>query len=181
MRKNGKWLIKETLSVFENDFFSLSLNKVINPQKQNDEYAIIKLKDSVAVLALDDDQNIFLTKQFRFAIERENIEAVAGAVENEDFLAAAKRELKEELGITAQNWFELGKINSNTSITKDTKTLFLARKLFFGEAQTESTEQIQQIKISLDEAVNKVMLGEITHDITCLVILKTAEFLRKNE
>lgn len=179
MKKNGEWLIEKTTKIFENDFFSVSLDKVINPKKQSDEYATIKFKDSVAVLALDEDRNVFLTKQFRYAIEGENIEAVAGALENEDFLTAAKRELKEELGITAENWSELGKINSNTSITKDMKALFLAEKLNFSKPETESTEQIERVKISLDEAVEKVRTGDITHDITCLLILKTAEFIRK--
>lgn len=179
MRKNGNWLIKETKVIFANDFFTLSLDKVINPENRNDEYATIQFKDSIAVIALDENRNIYLTKQFRYALERENIEAVAGAVENENTLAAAKRELKEELGIVAEDWANLGKTNGNTSITKDGKSLFLARRLTFENPKTESTEQIKQIKMPLNQAVEKVLAGEIPHDVTCLLILKTAEFLRR--
>ena len=136
-----------------------------------------QIKDSVAVIALDEEENVFLTEQFRYAIEKDNLEAVAGAVEDEDYLSAAKRELEEELGIVAEEWTELGETNTNTSITKDSKFLFLARKLSFKEPKAEATEQIEPLKFSLDEAVKKVMDGEIIHDITCLLILKAAEFL----
>lgn len=180
MKKNGDWLIKETIKIFDNDFFSISLDKVINPKKQDDNYATIEFKNSVAVIALDEDENVFLTKQFRYAVEGEKIEVVAGAVEDEDFLSAAKRELKEELGIIAEEWTNLGEIISNTSITKDTKALFLAQKLSFSKPETEATEQIRLIKMSLIEAFEKVMSNEITHDNTCLLILKTAEFIRRN-
>lgn len=177
-RKNGNWTIKKTEKIYTNDFFTVYLDEVVEPDGKNGEYATINFKKSVCVVAVDDENNIFLTEQFRYALERNNIEAVSGAVEDEDFLAAAKRELKEEIGVSAESWNELGKVVSNTSLAKDEKHLFLARNLQFGKPAHETTEEIKTLKLKFEKALEMIMNGEISHDITCLLILKAERFLR---
>lgn len=176
--KNGQWTIKETWQIFKNDFFEVSEDEVIQPDGKDGKYAVVEFKQGAAVLPVDDADNVYLTKQFRYAIEREDLEVVAGVVEDEDFLAAAKRELREELGITAADWSGCGKIQSNTSGTRCTTHLFFARRLSFGKPQREATEQIETIKMKLADALEKVLNGEITHDQTCVLILK---FYLKNQ
>ena len=176
-RKNGRWLVKDTRTVYQNEFFTLSVDEVVNPQQQDDEYATIRYKDSVAVLVLDENDQLILTKQFRYALGRDNIEAAAGTVENESPLDAARREIKEELGIIAEDWRELGAFDANPSMTNDRKNLFLARQLTFTEPDREPTEDIEPYRISFSDALEKIRTGRITHDVTCLLILKAAEII----
>jgi 8-oxo-dGTP pyrophosphatase MutT (NUDIX family) len=180
VRKNGDWTIRKTEKVFSNDFFEVFEDQVIQPDGKNGSYATIKFKAGVAVLLLDDAENIYLTKQFRYAIEREDLEVAAGVVEGESYLEAAKREAAEELGIEAQEWTDFGVIQENTSITKSVIKLFLAQKLTFSEPKPEGTEKIEIVKMPLEEALRKVMQGEITHDLTCLLIMKTSLYLKGN-
>ncbi|MEP7213080.1 MAG: NUDIX hydrolase [Acidobacteriota bacterium] len=171
-RKNGNWTIKNTEKIFENDFFKVAEDDVVRPDGKDSKYATIDFKPGVAVLPIDDDGLIHLTRQFRYALGRSNIECIAGSVENEDVLAAAKREAKEELGIRADEWTRVGRIESLTSITNSHADLFIAHKLTFGKPETEGTEELEQLKMSLDDAFSKVMSGEITHAETCVLVLK---------
>jgi hypothetical protein len=60
----------------------------------------------------------------------------------------------------------------DTSIIKSPAHLFIAKKLKFTEPEREGSEKIKTIKMSLQEAVEKVMSGEVTHAISAILILK---------
>ncbi len=179
-RKNGNWTIGETKQIFSNDFFEVFEDQVVQPDGQEAKFATIKFKEGVAVLPYDDEGNVYLTKQFRYAIGREDLEVAAGVVEDEDYLKTAKREAVEELGIKAENWIEFGVIEENTSVTKSTIRLFLARKLTFTEPKPEATEDIKIFKLPLKDGLQKVMKGEITHDLTCVLLMKTNLYLAED-
>lgn len=176
-KKNGNWTIKKTKKVFSNDFFNVFEDEVIRPDGKDGKYAVVEFKTGAAVLPVDDENNIYLTKQFRYALGRLDLEVAAGVVEDENHLEAAKREASEELGIEAEDWTEFGMIEEATSTAKSSAKLFLARKLTLTEAKPESTEQIEIVKMPLADALEKVMKGEITHDLTCVLIFKASLFL----
>jgi 8-oxo-dGTP pyrophosphatase MutT (NUDIX family) len=176
---NGNWTIKERRKIFENEFFEVREDDVIQPDGKDGKYATICFVPGASVLPVDDDGFVYLTKQFRYALERDDLEVVSGAVEDEQPLEAARREAKEELGIEAEEWTDLGKIESDTSITNSTAYLFLARRLTFTEPEREGTEQIETVKMKFDEAVEKVMSGEITHGQTAALVLKASLYLSK--
>lgn len=171
-KKNGNWTIKTTKKVFENEFFKVFNDEVIQPDGQDGRYATVRFAPGVCVLPIDDDDFVYLTRQFRYVAERETLETVAGTVENENPLAAAKRELKEELGVTAEEFEELGGVQLDNSIVKNEVTFFIARRLSFGEPDRKATEQIETVKISFREAIEKVFGGEITHSLSCALLLK---------
>jgi 8-oxo-dGTP pyrophosphatase MutT (NUDIX family) len=80
-------------------------------------YATVTMKPGVAILPIDSDRIVYLTRQFRYALGKESIEVVCGAVEeNEPPLEAAQREVQEEIGIKAEEWSEIGVFDLDTSI-----------------------------------------------------------------
>jgi ADP-ribose pyrophosphatase len=171
-RKIGDWTQLDTKKIFENDFFTVREDDVIEPDGKNGKYATIDVKSGVAVLPLDDEDNVYLTRQFRYAIERPSVEAIAGSLDDEEPLDGAKREAKEELGIEAREWTPLGKIEVLTSICRSTTYLFLAGGLTFTKPERESTEDIKQLRTTLDEAFEKVISGEIVHADTCVLVVR---------
>jgi len=173
-KQNGNWTIRSTQKVFENPFFAVFEDDVIKPDGGDGRYATIRFNPGVSILPIDDDANVYLTRQFRYAIGRHDLEVVAGSIEGEGALDAAKRELEEELGIHAGEWVDLGSVFSLTSITQSCSRQFIARKLEFGEQKPEGTEEIESVKLKLSEAIDMVMKGEITDSDTCLLLLKAS-------
>jgi 8-oxo-dGTP pyrophosphatase MutT (NUDIX family) len=156
-------------------------DEVIKPDGTEGSYASLRIKDGAAVIALDDDNYAYLIKEFRYALGREDVEVVAGAIdEGEKPIEAARRELREELGIEAEEWTELGSVDHSTSLIKSSSTLFLARRLKFTEKDEDSGEVIETVKMPFDEAVEKALNGGLTHATTCVLVLRAREHLRKN-
>ena len=173
-KRNGNWVVLWTQKVFENPFFAVFEDDVIKPTGDEGKYATVRFKTGVAVLPVDDEGNVYLTRQFRYAIGRYDLEVVAGSIDGEAAIDAAKRELKEELGIEAAGWTDLGSIFSMTSITQSTSRQFIATDLTFGEQETEGTEDIEPVKLSLSDACDMVHRGEITDGDTCILLLKAS-------
>jgi ADP-ribose pyrophosphatase len=181
-RTKGLWQVEETVQRYKNGWLEVCEDRVIRPDGQVGSFATVKMRPGVSVLAVDEDQQVYLTSEFRYAIQRESIEAVSGGVEADELpLSAARRELREELGIEAAEWTDLGSVDPLTSIIHSPANLFLARKLSFCEPDCDSTEIIQMVKVKLCEAVRMVMESEITHGPSCVLILKTNHFLNREK
>lgn len=174
-KKNGSWTIKNTEKIHENDFFTVYKDAVVQPNGKSGSYGTIHFPPGVGVLPIDDEGNIYPVEQFRYVVGRTSLEVLAGSVEDgEEPLESAKREAKEEVGIEADVWTAFGKLDTDTSMVKNLVSLFIAEKLKIGEPETEGTEKIETVKMKLSEAVEKVMNGEITHSISCALLLKAA-------
>jgi ADP-ribose pyrophosphatase len=172
-RKNGDWTITATKKIFSNDFFTVFEDDVVQPDDERSKYATISFKPGVAVLPVDDEGFIYLTRQFRYALHRDNIEVVSGGYEtHEEILDAAKRELHEEMGIDAAEWLPLGRIDAITSITDSHTDMFIARGLSFTKPEREGTETIEPVKMPLRVALGKVLAGAITHGETCVLVMR---------
>lgn len=175
-RKNGPWTITETIQQYRDGFIDVRQDRVIRPDGQPGTYATVTAQRGVAILPLDRDGTAFLTRQFRYALGRESVEVPSGAIDgNESPLEAARREAREELGIVAREWTDLGVIDLDTSIIRAPVWLYLARDLDFTATEREGTEQIATLKVPFDEALRMVLAGEITHAPSCVLILKVRQ------
>jgi 8-oxo-dGTP pyrophosphatase MutT (NUDIX family) len=176
-RRNGPWTIKDSRVVYRNEFIEVVEDDVLQPDGESGSYATVRIKAGVSVLAFT-DREVYLIRQFRYALGRESLEAVSGAVEEDESPAdAAVRELQEEAGIIAGELVELGRIDVDTSIVNNPAYHFLARDLRFTESRPEGTEEIRVEKFPLEAAVRMVMASEITHASTCSLILKAQQYL----
>jgi ADP-ribose pyrophosphatase len=171
-RKNGPWTIKDSQSVFKNDFLELINDRVVQPDGADGEYATVRMKPGVCVLAIDDEENVYLTRQFRYALGAESLEVIAGGSDEGSALDNAKREAKEEIGIEADEWIDLGTAETDTSLVRCPAHFFVARRLKFSQPDREGTEEMRSVKIRFDEALEKVLSGEIKHALSCLLIMK---------
>lgn len=178
-RKNGPWSIKSSESKFKNDFIEIIQDEVIRPDGKPGHYATVIMNRGVCILPVDENGNVIMTRQFRYALQKESIEAVAGSANvDETPSESAERELKEELGIKAGELISLGIIDMDTSIVNCPVDLFLARQLEFKTPEQEGTESIKPYKLSLQDAAEQVMNSSITHAPTCIIIMKASHFLK---
>ena len=174
-RKHGPWTIEETDEKHRDAFITVRVDRVIQPDGKPGRYSTVAMKPGAAVLPIGNDGNVFLTKQFRYALGRESVEVACGGVdEGETPLEAARREALEELGVEATDWHDLGHFDLDTSIVNCRVDLFVARGLRLVSARREGTETIESLEVPLDEAIRMVMDGRITHGPSCVLILKAS-------
>ena len=170
------WKIIESREVYDNPWINIRHENVIKPNGEDGIYGIAHFKlKAIAVIPLDEADNTWLVGQYRYPLKEYSWEIpMGGGSFKEDNLEAAKRELKEETGITASNWTELGKLHTSNSVTDEVGFMFLAENLQFGEAEPDDTEILMLKKVSLKEAVRMVMDSEITDSLSIATILKVA-------
>lgn len=159
-------------SLFKNNYIDLIENKIDFGNNIIKTHIDVYRKSAISVFPLTDSYEIYLIKQYRYLLEQEVIEAVAGIIdENETALETAKRELREEAGIIAGKVREIKNIFVAGSFVKITQHLILAQDLKLDEPEPEETEEIELIKMPLDEAVNKIFTREIITGSSILGIL----------
>lgn len=176
---NGPWKVKKKILKYKNPWMEVSEHKVIRPDGKDGIYGEVRIIDGVSMLPIDEDGFVYLTKQFRYTLKKEIVEVPSGGIDkNEKPLEAAKRELKEELGIVAKDWIELGLVDLFTTIVKSNVTLYLARNLSFTKTENEGTENIKMVKIKLEKAIDMVINSKITGSDSCVLILKVDRYLK---
>lgn len=170
-RKHGPWTINKSTPIYQDPWLSVRKDNVTRPDGKPGTYSVVEIKSGVCVVAWQGDR-VYLTSEFHYAVGRTTLEAVSGGKdEAESSLTAAKRELKEELGITAQVWKPLMTVDPFTASVVSPTDLFLATDLEFGERQLEGTEQIQMVERSISDAYADVCAGTISHAPSCLALM----------
>lgn len=180
MKKHGPYTIKSSRCLHRDQFIELRVDEVIRPNGEPGQYATARMVPGVAILPLDDEGFVYLVRQFRYAVGKECVETAAGAVdEGEEPEEAARRELREELGIEAAELVGLGLVDAVTSQADSPSHVFLARGLTFGEQNPDGTERLEPLRVSFDEAVRMTFAGEITQATSAVLIFKADYFLRR--
>ena len=170
------WKKLSSRTVWENPWMRIHEDHVINPGGGENQYGWVHfLNRAIAILPLDDHGNTWLVGQERYTLGEYSWELpMGGAPLDEDPLAAAKRELKEETGLSAGRWSEFMRLHPSNSITDELGIVYLAKDLTEGETEFEETEDLTIRKLPLIEAVALVHDGEITDAISVAAILRLA-------
>ena len=174
--KIGGWKTKSTNVVYENPWIKISHEEVITPKDTDGIYGVVHFKNTaIGVVPIDDEGNTWLVKQSRYALDQYTWEIPEGGCPyGEEPINAAKRELEEEVGLQARHWEQLMTMHLSNSVTDEFCVVFVARNLFAGTQQLESTEDIEYNKLPLADAIEMVKSGEITDAISVAALLRIA-------
>jgi ADP-ribose pyrophosphatase len=147
---------------FKGPVFHVTTDHVQEPGGVRARRDVIRHSGSVVVLAVDDRGRILLERQYRHAAQSMMWELPAGRIdEGESVLAAAKRELLEETGYTAQTWKKILYFYVSPGFLDETMSIYLARRLKAGKAQPETDEKIAVHFFALSAARRMVLKGTI--------------------
>ena len=168
------WKTKEGHLVYENPWIRVTEYQVVNPSGNDGIYGVVSMKNwAVGVIPLDENDYTWLVGQFRYALEEYSWEIpMGGGTKEETLLEAAKRELKEETGLIAEDWEKLIKIHTSNCVTDEMGVAYVARKLSQGETDFDETEELQIKHLPFKEAYQMVLEGKITDSLSVAAILK---------
>jgi 8-oxo-dGDP phosphatase len=128
---------------------------------------VVEHLGAVAVVALDDAGAVVLIHQYRHPLGRRLWELPAGLLDSGDEtpLAAARRELAEEVGLAASDWTTLVDVAVSPGFTDEVVRVFLARGLteVDRDVQGEEEADLEAKRFPLAEAVDMVLAGEIVN------------------
>ena len=128
----------------------------------------------VAVLALDDDNNVLAVTQYRYPFGRTTLEIPAGKLDHpgEDPYAAGLRELEEETGAVPGRYESLGRILPSPGCYGEILHLYLARDLRMAAQHLDEDEFLNVERIPFAEMVRRCLSGEIEDAKTVAAVLK---------
>ena len=141
----------------------------------------VKHNGAVCILALTDDNEVILERQYRYPMGRVLIEIPAGKLDSvdEDPREAALRELREETGITPREIVYMGDYLCSPAILSERIYMFFAKGLSYGDQKLDEDEFLDVFRMPLEEAVEKVLSGEIDDGKTQAAVLKVYTMLKK--
>ena len=130
--------------------------------------------NAVGIIALDDRGRIGVESQYRHPVRHRLLEAPAGLCdqEEESLFATAKRELAEELSLSAQEWSILVDVYSSPGSSTQATRVFLARGLTPTAQHLDAGEFLNVESFSLDELVARCLSGGVTDAKTLAAVLK---------
>ncbi len=164
--------------VYEGDFMRVHKDSVQLPDGAVSSREYIAHPGAVAVLALLDNGNLVLERQFRYAPQREFIELPAGKIDaGEDILHTAQRELLEETGYVAREWIHLTTAWPCIGYADERMEYFLARGLTLQEQKLDSGEFLEVFELPLAEAIEWVRAGKINESKTMLGLFWLEKYL----
>jgi 8-oxo-dGTP pyrophosphatase MutT (NUDIX family) len=169
------WQTVASRAVYENAWIAVREDRVVRPDGRPGIYGVVHFKHrAVGVLAVE-DRHLYLVGQYRYTLDAYSWEIPeGGCTEDEDPLEAAKRELEEETGLRAERWERLGEAHLSNSVSDEQAIWFLATGLRQGACSPEGTEKLLLRRVSLDEALELALKGDITDAISLLAIFQYA-------
>lgn len=168
----------ESQYVFESPWFSVREDTVIFDGDGPQLFRVVEMLPGVMIGPVTEQGEVYLVGQPRYAIGKFTWEVIGGGVDpGEDAIVAAKRELREESGLSASQWTSLGVAELGTAVLRSPVHFFLAQDLRLNEASPDPGEDVVIERFSLKEAVTMTNDGSICHLPSIVLILKLANLL----
>ena len=169
-------------TIYQGKILNLRVDVAGLPNGKEAPREFVEHNGGVTVAALTHNAELIFVRQFRYPYMEEVLELPAGKLEKgEDPLEAGKRELREEAGVTAEQYINLGEFYPSPGYTNEVIYLYGARDLTQVEQELDEDEFLNVEYISLDKAVDMVLSNEIKDGKTQAAVLKLAALIERNE
>jgi ADP-ribose pyrophosphatase len=162
-------------TIYVGNIFALRTDEVRMPHGNIARREVVEHYGAVAVLAIDEENNIALVYQYRHPLGRRLWELPAGLLDlgGEPPHITAARELEEEAGLTAKDWRVLIDLDTAPGFSDESVRVYRATELV-NVARPEAHDEEADLMLKwfpLVEAVRMVFAGEIVNSIAVAGIL----------
>ncbi len=180
--KIQSWQKLEDREVVDCRVFRVIKRRLYHPgRKKEGEFFIIGSTPWVNVLALTEDRQVVLVRQFRYGTEQLSLEPPGGMFEEgESPVEAGLRELYEETGYQGEHARIIGSVNPNPAILNNTCYFVLVENArLVGNTEWDEHEEMETVTVPWQEAVAMAGRGEITHSLAvCALFYLQQELLK---
>lgn len=181
VRGASPWRTEQSRVVYDNGHLRVREDTVIQPDGQPGTYAYLDAPwPVVGIVPMTDTDEVYLVRQWRYPWQCNSWEIPAGHGEHDETaLAAAQRELAEEVGLAAHDWQPLGTGYASASFNARFH-LFLARGLHAADGyyQRDGAEQdLIARAVPMTQAVEAALDGRIDHGMSVVGLLRAARLL----
>ncbi len=167
-----------TKEIFDGKVIKLKVDEVLLENGEKTFREVIQHTGGVTVLPLDDENNVYVVRQFRYPHNGVLIELPAGKINlGEDPLECGKRELLEEVGAVASEYTSLGEFFPTPAYDDEIIYMYLARGLTFTCQSLDEGEFLEVDKIPLSTLVDMIMEDKIPDGKTQAAVLKVARMI----
>ncbi|MCF6093462.1 NUDIX hydrolase [Microaerobacter geothermalis] len=158
-------------TIYEGRIISLKLDEVEMPDGRISSREIVNHPGAVAIIAITDQDQMVMVKQYRKPLEKTIIEIPAGKLEKgEKPEECALRELQEETGYTAKSLLHIASFYTSPGFADEIIHLFWADQLVKGENAPDDGEFVELVEITWDEAKDLLKSGVIIDAKTILAL-----------
>lgn len=159
---------------FKGSVVNVRVDTVKTPKGNIATRDVVEHPGGVAIVALDDEGNVIMERQYRRPLDKVIFEIPAGKLNyGEDPLECAKRELEEETGLCAKNFESLGFIYPSPGFCDERLYLFLATGLYEGRENRDEDEFLEIVKTPIKELVEMIKNDQIVDSKSIAAIMKT--------
>jgi ADP-ribose pyrophosphatase len=165
--------------VWDSPWYRLRQDQIRTRDGRELTYTIIDKPPAIWIVPVLADGRLVLINQYRHTVGEWCLEIPAGSSEPaEDPASVAVRELREEIGGTAQQFIPVAEFYLSTGITNGLAKVFLALGVTLGEAMPEDTEYITLHPVTVDEAIRMARSGAIKAGPSALALLLSEPAIR---
>ena len=169
-------------TVYQGIIVNVRRDKAKLPDGRLTNREVVEHPGGVAIFAMDDQDRVALVRQYRYPMGEIVLELPAGKLEKgEDPFAAAKRELEEECGLTADNYISLGEFYPTVGYDTEVIYTWVATGLHETKMHLDADEFLTPDRVPLEKAYQMVMRGEIKDGKTIAGILKLKALLAEGK
>jgi 8-oxo-dGDP phosphatase len=162
------WPVVATEDLYRTDWvMALRLDELHAPgDDQAFPRLVLEHPGAVIVLAVDDQRRAYCLWQYRHPAQQRFVELPAGLLDadGESPETTARRELREEAGLEAEEWTRLGTTWSSPGISSEVMHFFLARGLSEVTSDFERTHEEADMSgdwVTLDDLRAAVLEGRV--------------------
>jgi 8-oxo-dGTP pyrophosphatase MutT (NUDIX family) len=173
------WKTLTSREIYKNAWIRLREDQVITPTGTKGIYGVVEMSPAIGIVPVTEDLYTYLVGQYRYPLETYSWEIPEGGGHiGESFEESARRELREETGLSAAKWTPLGSMYTSNSVTNEVGHLFLAEQLTQHASSPDHTEELEIRKVPFLDAWQMVQEQEIKDALAVIGLLRAHEYLK---
>lgn len=158
--------------VFDGELLKVHRDNVVFPNGHLGVREWIAHPGATAIIALTPKRTVFMVKQYRYPLQRVTLELPAGKIDpGESLEVCARRELREETGLIAEEMTKIGAFATTPAFTDEIIHLYLAKGLTRETASTDPDEFLAAVELPVEEVLGAITRGEIMDAKTIIALL----------